>query len=48
MPKKINVTNHPKYVSQIKVGRDGLIVKYGFCSVLLLPQVPIEYSWSER
>ncbi len=33
---------------KIKVGRDGLIVRYGHHSGLLLPQVPVEYGWSER
>lgn len=32
----------------IKVGRDGLIVKQGAHSGLLLPQVPVEYGWSEK
>lgn len=47
-PKKIIVSNPKEYLSQIKVGRDGLIVKYGFYSGLLLPQVPIEYGWNEE
>ncbi|MCE9652112.1 MAG: TIGR00296 family protein [Nitrosarchaeum sp.] len=47
-PKKI-IVNHPKeYLSKIKVGRDGLIVKKGFYSGLLLPQVPLEYGWNEE
>jgi hypothetical protein len=32
----------------IKVGRDGLIVKNGNHSGLLLPQVPVEYGWNEE
>lgn len=47
-PKKIIVSNPKEYLSQIKVGRDGLIVKNGFYSGLLLPQVPIEYGWNEE
>jgi len=47
-PKKIIVSNPKEYLSQIKVGRDGLIVKHGFYSGLLLPQVPIEYEWDEE
>lgn len=31
----------------IKVGRDGLIVRQGPYSGLLLPQVPVEYGWGE-
>jgi uncharacterized protein (TIGR00296 family) len=30
------------------VGRDGLIIKCGFYSGLLLPQVPVEYGWNEK
>lgn len=48
LPKKIVVNKPEEYLSQIKVGRDGLIVKHGFYSGLLLPQVPIEYGWNEE
>lgn len=47
-PKKITVNNPEKYLSEIKVGRDGIIVKSGTFSGLLLPQVPIEYGWNEE
>jgi uncharacterized protein (TIGR00296 family) len=47
-PTKIEVSNSQEYLSKIKVGQDGLIVKYGYNSGLLLPQVPIEYGWNER
>ena len=47
-PTKIEVTESEEYFSKIKVGQDGLIVKYGFNSGLLLPQVPIEYGWNEK
>lgn len=47
-PKKIVVSKPEEYLSKIKVGRDGLIVKRGFYSGLLLPQVPIEYGWNEK
>ncbi|PIY90269.1 MAG: TIGR00296 family protein [Nitrosopumilales archaeon CG_4_10_14_0_8_um_filter_34_8] len=47
-PKKVIVSKPEEYLSQIKVGRDGLIVKHGFYSGLLLPQVPIEYGWNEE
>jgi len=32
----------------IKVGRDGLIVRCGLASGLLLPQVPVEWGWNEE
>ena len=47
-PKKITVNKPDEYLSKIKVGRDGLIVRNGFNSGLLLPQVPVEYNWNEK
>jgi hypothetical protein len=47
-PKKIVVSKPEEYLSKIKVGRDGLIIKNGFYSGLLLPQVPVEYGWNEE
>jgi hypothetical protein len=47
-PKVIQVTDPKEYPLKIKVGRDGLIVKHGFNSGLLLPQVSVEYSWTEE
>ncbi len=47
-PEEVRVTNPHEYLSKIKVGRDGLIVKWEFGSGLLLPQVPIEYGWNEE
>ncbi len=47
-PEVIHVSDTKEYPSQIKVGRDGLLVKRGFNSGLLLPQVPIEYRWTEE
>jgi len=47
-PEVIHVSDTVEYPSRIKVGRDGLIVKHGSNSGLLLPQVPVEYSWTEE
>jgi hypothetical protein len=47
-PEEIKVTDPHEYLSKIKVGRDGLIVKWEFGSGLLLPQVPVEYGWNEE
>jgi len=47
-PVEIQVTDPTEYPSKIKVGRDGLIVKHALNSGLLLPQVPIEYGWTEE
>lgn len=48
VPQKIFVSNSDEYLSKIKVGRDGLIVRYKQNSGLLLPQVPLEYGWSKQ
>ena len=45
-PMKIVVSKPEEYLSKIKVGRDGLVVKHRFYSGLLLPQVPVEYGWN--
>lgn len=47
-PIEIKVSDPLEYSTQIKVGRDGLIVKHGVYSGLLLPQVPVEYGWTEE
>lgn len=47
-PQEILVSDPSEYPSKIKVGKDGLIIKSGFNSGLLLPQVPIEYGWNEE
>lgn len=47
-PEVIHVLDTVEYPSRIKVGKDGLIVKHDSNSGLLLPQVPVEYSWTEE
>jgi uncharacterized protein len=47
-PEEVKVANPHEYLNKIKVGRDGLIVKWEFGSGLLLPQVPVEYGWNEE
>ena len=44
-PEIIKVKKPTDYPSKIKVGRDGLIIKRGLFSGLLLPQVPVEWGW---
>lgn len=48
VPEEIRVKSAEEYLKKIKVGRDGLIINYGYSSGLLLPQVPIEWNWDER
>jgi len=45
VPEKIEVKDSSEYLEKIKVGRDGLIIKFGMNSGLLLPQVPEEQGW---
>ncbi len=47
-PEEIKVENPKDYPTKIQTGRDGLIVKIGFNSGLLLPQVPVEYGWNSE
>ncbi len=47
-PVEIKVNDTSEYPKMIKIGRDGLIVKWEFGSGLLLPQVPVEYGWNEE
>ena len=45
-PEIIKVQDPSEYLSAIKVGRDGLVVRWEFGAGLLLPQVPVEYGWN--
>lgn len=47
-PEQLNGGTHERYPREIKVGRDGLMIEYGYAHGLLLPQVPIEWNWDER
>ena len=48
VPEVLRVKKPEEYLKRIKVGRDGLIIHYGYSSGLLLPQVPIEWNWGEE
>jgi uncharacterized protein (TIGR00296 family) len=47
-PELIKVDDPTKYPSKIKVGLHGLLVERGWNKGLLLPQVPVEWGWSEE
>ncbi len=47
-PKLIKVEKATDYIGMIEVGRDGLIIRSGFGSGLLLPQVATEYNWDSK
>jgi len=45
-PEEISYKDPKELPSKIVIGRDGLIIKSGPYSGLLLPQVPVEYNWT--
>ncbi len=45
-PEEIIYRDSKELLEKIVIGRDGLIIKSGPYSGLLLPQVPVEYNWS--
>jgi uncharacterized protein (TIGR00296 family) len=47
-PELIKVDEPKEYLSEIKIGRDGLIVEQNIFKGLLLPQVPIEQNWDKE
>jgi len=47
-PQLVRVETPLDYPSKIQVGQDGLIVEGGYSKGLLLPQVPVEWSWNEE
>jgi len=47
-PELIKVKQPKEYISQIEIGRDGLIVEQSYFKGLLLPQVPVEQGWDEE
>jgi uncharacterized protein (TIGR00296 family) len=44
-PEEIKVRNPRDYTNYIKIGRDGLILKWKYGSGLLLPQIPVQLKW---
>jgi hypothetical protein len=47
-PEVVKVKDPKDYLSEIEIGRDGLIVEKGFFKGLLLPQVPVEQGWNKE
>ena len=45
-PVKIKASTPESLKRQIKIGRDGLIIRYGYNSGLLLPIVAVEEDWN--
>jgi len=48
VPEIVKVSDPKEYPTKIKVGKDGLIMEYGYYSGLLLPTVPVEQKWDEE
>lgn len=44
-PELINVNEYDEYLTQIKIGIDGLIIENGYYRGVFLPQVPVEQHW---
>jgi hypothetical protein len=47
-PEKIEARNPGDYMKRVEIGKDGLIIKSGFNSGLLLPQVAAENGFDQR
>ncbi len=47
-PKLITASTEIAIKNNIKLGRDGLILKYGYHEAILLPNVPIENNWTKE
>lgn len=47
-PVLVSAEKPTDYPLKIKVGRDGLMIEYGYNKGLLLPQVPVELNWKEE
>lgn len=47
-PELIKVKSPKDYPKEIEIGVHGLIIKKGFNSGLLLPQVAVEYGWDSK
>jgi len=47
-PQLIEADKPMDYPSKVKVGQDGLIVERGYYKGLLLPQVPVDWNWTEE
>ena len=48
VPKLIEVKTPEDYLKEIKIGKDGLIIRSSLGSGLLLPQVATEYNWDAK
>ncbi|MFH0978282.1 MAG: AmmeMemoRadiSam system protein A [Candidatus Woesearchaeota archaeon] len=47
-PKQIIVKKPEEYLTKVRIGQDGLIIRGSYGSGLLLPQVAEEYKWQPK
>ncbi len=47
-PQKIEASKPEEVISNIEIGRDGLLIEWHGFSGTLLPQVPVEYGWDAQ
>ncbi len=49
LSRMVEISKDPrKRPGEFLIGRDGLMVEYGFYGGLLLPEVPVEYCWDNE
>jgi uncharacterized protein len=48
VPKPVEFSSPADLLKKVKVGRDGIIIEYGYYAGLLLPQVPVEEKWNAK
>jgi uncharacterized protein len=44
-PERLNVKSPEEYLSSIEIGKDGILIRLGVYSGILLPQVPLREKW---
>jgi hypothetical protein len=47
-PEEIEVKKPSEYISKVKIGKDGLVIRDEFGAGLLLPQVAVEWGWDSK
>ena len=45
VPELVQIKEPSEYLTNIEIGKDGLVIESGYHSGLLLPQVASEYNW---
>ncbi len=45
-PERLNVKSPEEYLNSIEIGKDGILIRLGVYSAILLPQVPLREKWN--